>query len=266
MQKLIELSSLDAGYRFFLADEPFLRQIDRDFQSGRCRSLAITALQHPECAFLDGELDVLHISVVMLECFAVLFKFLERARHDRLKRRFVAAALFSCRFRNGLRRANASDHVLALCVDEKFAIQPRISSRWIPGEGDARRARIAAVAEHHRLNVHRGAPAFREVVQLSVLDGAGIIPAVEDRAYRAPELLVDVLRERPPELALHHFLKLADEGLPVLCGEIGIEIVAILVLVVLQNLLKVVVFYIEHNARVHLDEAAITIIGEAFVA
>ena len=78
MKKLIELSSLDAGYRFFLADEPFPRQIDRDFQSSGRRSLAVTALQHPEFAFLDGELDVLHIAVVMLECFAVLLKFLER--------------------------------------------------------------------------------------------------------------------------------------------------------------------------------------------
>ena len=107
---------------FFLVDEPFPRKIDRDFQRRRRRTLAVAALQHPECAFLDGELDVLHIAVVTLECLADRLNSCERGRHERLKRRLVSAALLSRHFRNGLRRADASHHVLALCVDEEFAV------------------------------------------------------------------------------------------------------------------------------------------------
>ena len=153
-----------------------------------------------------------------------------------------------------------------MCVDKELAVEPRIAGGWIAGEGNARRARVAAVAEDHRLDIHGGAPAFRETVQLPVFDGACVVPTVEHRADCAPKLLVNVLRKRPPEFALHDVLVLDDKGLPVFGREVGIEIVAVLVLIVLQKFLEVVIFHIEHDARVHLDEAAIAVIGEALVA
>ena len=48
-------------------DQPFGDEVDGDLESRLRGALAGSRLQHPELAFLDGELDVLHVAVVLLE-------------------------------------------------------------------------------------------------------------------------------------------------------------------------------------------------------
>ena len=187
-------------------------------------------------------------------------------RHERFERRLVASAFLASLLGNVLRGPDAGNHVLALGVYQELAVKPLIARRRIAGEGDAGRARLAAVAENHGLDVDRGAPAFRQVVELPVFDGAGIVPAIEDRADRAPELLVDILREGRAELFLHHLLVASDQGLPILGGNIGVEVVAVLLLVVVQDFLEVVMLHVEHHVRVHLNEAPVAVVSEAAVA
>ena len=57
-----------------------------------------------------------------------------------------------------VRRAHARDHVFALGVDQIFAVKNFLAARWIASERDAGRARVAHVAEDHRLDVDRCAP------------------------------------------------------------------------------------------------------------
>ena len=153
-------------------------------------------LQHPELALLDGELDVLHVAVVLLERAVDARQLLERRRHRVFHRRLVGAGLLARDLGDLLRRADAGDDVLALGVDQEFAVEPLLAGRRIAGEGDAGRRGVAHVAEHHGLHVDRGAPAFRNVVQAAIGDGARVHPRAEHRADRAPELLARVLRER----------------------------------------------------------------------
>jgi hypothetical protein len=50
-----------------------------------------------------------------------------------------------------LRRADAGDHVLALCVDQVLAEEPLLAGRRVAREGGRRSAAVeAAVAEDHR--------------------------------------------------------------------------------------------------------------------
>ena len=88
-----------------------------------------------------------------------------------------------------LRRADAGHHILALRIDQEFAIERLLAGRRIAGEGDAGRGIVAHIAEHHGLHVDRRAPAFRDVVQAAIGLGARIHPRAEHRADRAPELL-----------------------------------------------------------------------------
>jgi hypothetical protein len=95
-----------------------------------------------------------------------------------------------------LRRADAGDHVLALGVDQEFAVELFLAGRGIAREGDAGRRGLAHIAEHHGLHVDRGAPAFRNVVQPPIGDGALVHPGAEHRADRAPQLRVRILRKK----------------------------------------------------------------------
>src|SRR5262249_15825550 len=48
--------------------------------------------------------------------------------------------------------------------------------------------------------------------------------------------------------------------------QVSIEIIAVLVLIVIEDLLKMVVFDAQHDIGVHLNEAAIAIVGKPAVA
>jgi hypothetical protein len=61
-------------------------------------------------------------------------------------------------------------------------------------------------------------------------------------------------------------LVLADERLPVGGRDVGVEGVALAVLVDLEHLLEMVVVDLEHHVRIHGDEAPVAVIGEALVA
>ncbi len=57
-----------------------------------------------------------------------------------------------------------------------------------------------------------------------------------------------------------------DHLAPILGGELGVERLALVELVVLERVLEMLVVDAQHDLAVHLDEAAIAVIGEARVA
>ena len=103
-------------------------------------------------------------------------------------------------------------------------------------------------------------------VQAAVGDGALVHPRAEHRADGAPQLVVRVLRERCAVLFLDLGLVELDELGPVVGLELGVEHVAVPVLVLVENLLEQVMIEAEHHVGIHGDEAPVGIIGEAAVA
>ncbi len=67
-------------------------------------------------------------------------------------------------------------------------------------------------------------------------------------------------------LGFHALLEFLDDGFPVVRTEIGIERLAVLFLVELEYFLEAVMLETEHHGGIHLDEAAVGIVGEALVA
>src|SRR5260370_8173885 len=97
-----------------------------------------------------------------------------------------------------LRRADAGDDILALRIDEVFAVELLHAGRRVAGEGDAGGAILATIAEHHRLDADRRAPARRDVVQLPEGDRPGIHPPAAHRHPHTPPRLLRVLRYPAP--------------------------------------------------------------------
>ena len=183
-------------------DQTFARQFDRDLERGLGGALAGPRLQHPQLALLDGEFEVLHVAVMLFQRAVDARQFRERFGHRALERRLVRARFLAGGLGNLLRRADAGDHVLALGVDQEFAIQGLLAGRRIARERNAGRGIVAHIAEHHGLHIDRGAPAFRNVVQTAIGLGSRIHPGTEHGADRAPELLLRILRERLAALLL----------------------------------------------------------------
>ena len=266
MQELVERGGVDAGDRLLAGDQPLARELDRDLERRLGGALARAGLQHPQLVLLDREFEVLHVAVMALERAGDARQLLERLRHRGFHRRLVGAGLLARGLGDLLRRADAGDHVLALGIDQKFAVEPLVAGRRIAREGDAGRRGRAHIAEHHGLDIDRGAPALRDVVQTPIGDRALVHPGAEHGADRPPQLLVRILRERRAVLLFEPLLVALNQRDPVFRRQIGVERVAVLVLVVVEDFLEVVMPEAEHDVRVHRDEAAIGIVGEARVA
>ncbi len=266
MQQLIERSRIDARDGVLTRDQALIGEFDGDAQRGFRRALAVARLQHPQLALLDGELEVLHVAVVLFQQRIDARQLLERIRHRRFHRRLVGAGFLPRGFGDFLRRADAGDHVLALRVDQEFAVELLHAGGRVACEGDTGRRRVAHVAEHHRLHVDGGAPGFRNVVQRAIGYRARIHPRAEHGADRAPQLGVRVLRKFLAGLLEHGVLVLADDRHPILGFEVGVERVALGVLVGVEDLLEMMMLEADHHVRIHGDEAAVAVIGETLVA
>ncbi len=66
-QEVVQLVRIDAEDRFFLRDQAFFHHLNRDAHCGQARALAVAGLQHVELAVLDGELEVLHVFVMLFQ-------------------------------------------------------------------------------------------------------------------------------------------------------------------------------------------------------
>ncbi len=218
MQQLIERRRVHPPHRLGLVDQALARHVHRDAQRRRGGAFAVARLQHVELVLLDGELEVLHVLVVLLEPLAHLQQFRVRLGHRRFQRRLVR---LGAQLGHRLRRADAGHHVLALRVHQILAVEHVLAGGRIAGEAHAGGAVVAHVAEHHGLHVHRGAPFGGDVVQPAIGDRALVHPGTEHRADRAPELFLGVLRERLAGLALDHVLVALRHAVPVLRARAG---------------------------------------------
>ena len=266
MQQLVERPGFDPADRLLPVDHPLLDQRDRNLQRGLRGALAGARLQHPQFAALNGELDVLHVAVVVFEFPAHLVEFAQDLGHDLFHRRQSRVVRLLAGDRQMLRGADPGHDILALRIYQELAVKRVGAGRRVACEGDAGRAIRPHIAEHHRLHVDRGPPIGRDVVQPAIGDRARVHPGTKDRADRAPQLLLGILREGMTVFLANDVLETGDDGPPILCGEVGVEAGAGLELVVFDQLLEMMVVDTEHDLPVHLDETPIAVIGKTLIA
>src|SRR5215471_1479312 len=95
-----------------------------------------------------------------------------------------------------LRRADAGHDVLALGIDQIFAVKLVLAGRGVARERDTGRAVFPHVAEHHSLHIDRSSPIRWNIVKSAVGNRARVHPGTEYGADRAPELFLRILRKR----------------------------------------------------------------------
>ena len=186
MKQLVERHRIDPRDRLVALDQAFAFHLDRDLERGLGGALAGAGLQHPELAAFHGEFDVLHVAIVLLEQVEHAGELAIGFGHGLFHRGGLGAGGFARGLRQIARGADTGDDILALRVDQVFAVIGALAGRGIAGEGDAGRAGIAHIAEHHRLHVHRGAHVVRDVVQPAIGARALGFPTVEHGADRTP--------------------------------------------------------------------------------
>ena len=248
---LLRLHPLHGGG---LVDHALANQVDGDLHGRGRAAFARARLQHVELARLDGELEVLHLAVVLLQPRGVLLELGKDVGHGGLERG-------DC-----LRGAHAGHHVLTLSIQQILAEELPLAGVGVAREGHAGARCLAHVAEHHRLDVDRRAPIIGKTVDPAIVHGAAAEPRVEHRADRAIELLVRVVRKvglggipnDPAEVGRHRLpvrrvkLRVLSHAEP---GLVGVDAV-----------LERVTLHTQDDRSKPLDEAAVGVPAEARVA
>ena len=268
VQELVELLGGHAHDGLLAGDGALGLELHGDGERGHGGALAHAGLEHPELALLDGELDVHHVVVVLLELDEDLVELLSgllEAR-DRLE------------VGDGLGVADTGHDVLALGVDQEVAVELLGAVGGVAGEGDAGRGGLALVTKDHDLDVDGGAEVVGDLVLLAVDDGALVHPAAEDGLDGKTQLQLGVLREGGAaidgdlgvslgvDVDGEDLLEGLREVLQVLGGELGVELDALLGLLIVDGVLEEVTVNAHDDVGEHLDEAAVGVPGKALVA
>ena len=254
VEQLVELTRVDARDGLLARDEVFLGHLGGDPERGPRRPLPRPGLEQEERPLLDGELDVLHLAVVLLEP-------LERRGEACVGVREQLAHVL-----DRLRRPDTGHDVLSLSVDEELAVEAPLAGRRVAREADARAGRVPLVAEHHLDDVHGRAELVGDVVRAAVDAGTRRLPRVEHGPGRAAQLLPCVRGERRPRLALVELLEGRDQRAEVVRGQLDVEARAARLLERLQLALEDVRGDAVDHLPVHLDEASIGVEREPQVA
>ena len=247
VQELVELPGIDPRDGLFARDEAFVDHLRSDTQRRGRRPLARARLQEVERPLLDRELDVLEVAVVGLEPVERVDELLERLGHP------LAHPL------DGLGRANACDHVLALRVREELAVQPPLAGRRVAREAHAGAGGLAAVPEDHLDDVHRRSEIVRDVVRGPVHLCTRRVPRVEDSAVRASQLVARLLRERTRGLVLVDRCERRHELAEIVGGEVDVLGHSARRLQIGERLLEAIAGDLVDDLAVHLDEPPVRV-------
>jgi hypothetical protein len=179
--------------------QTLFHHVRRDLPLGARRSLPNARLKQPQLTFLDCELDVAHVLVVLFECAHVLLEFVPSLR-------LHVAELFKLQ---GV--TDACDDILPLCVRQIIAVRTLLTRSRVTSERHSRAGVASLVAEHHRLNVDRRPEVVGDLVATTVVLGALVVPRTEDRFDPLMQLLTRILRELSLRVAFDDLLERLDE-------------------------------------------------------
>ena len=157
---------------------------------------------------------------------------------------------------DGLRGADACHHVLTGGVGQILPEEMLLPVRGVAGEGDTGTGGVPEIAKNHRLDADSGAQVIVDVVHFPVDDGPGGVPGQENRLDGMFQLLERVLGKSDQGL------ELGDNRLPVLGRHLGVQPLAMVALVVIDDVRKFLIVGAQHHIGVHVDEAAVGVVGE----
>jgi hypothetical protein len=254
LQQLLQPVRVDPEQGRVLIDQPLTEHVRGHDPFSECSSLAHPSLEDPEVPLLDRELDVAHVAVVHLERVHDLEQFAVRHRVEPPE------------LGERERVADPGDDVLALGVRQVVAVGDLLAAGRIARECHAGTRVLAAVAEHHRHDVHGGAEVVGDLVLAAVVDRALAVPALEDGLGGQAHLRPGVSGERAAGPLLVDLEKLVDQRAEVFCVEIRIlSARALALLRRVERVLERPGRHAHHDLPEHLDEPAIGIVRESDV-
>ena len=254
MQELFQRRRLRAQQRLFFGDQLLVHHVDGNLDRGLSGALPAARLQQVERAVFDGELDVLHVAVVLLQ---------QRTHVHELP---VRLGEIPDQLADGLGRADAGDDVFPLRVEQVLPVHLFLARRRIAGKRHPGAGGWPQVAKHHGLHVHRRAQIMRNLVKVPVGDGPGVVPRFEDGVDGHLQLLPGILGERLAGTLPHQAAVLLGQRSEVAGAQLGVLCHPTRSLGGQEDVLEELVLQPQHHVAKHLHEPAVGVVGKSRIA
>ena len=283
MEQLVQLVGFAALNGCLLVYHTFMKQIHGNLYHGRTRTLTVTGLQEPQLTFLNSELHILHVMIVMLKFILKGVELCINLRHGLFHRRELRGTdilgdtlLLSPTQRtflgNLLRRTDTGNDILTLCIHKILTIETVLTRCGITREAHSRCRSVAHVTEHHRHHCDGSTPLLRNTLHLTIKDGTLVHPAVEHSADGTPQLIDRIFGESLTGTLEDSLLEKRHQLLQLINVHLVVKHDAALTLHLLNDGLKrinvvfVDGFHTQHNIAVHLNKTTIAVIGKTLIA
>ena len=210
VEDALDVLILDSQDGVLFGDQTLFHHVHGHSEGGPGKAFPGAALEHVELPLFHGELEVLHVLVVLLQ------------GGPNLAELFVSGGVDLVELGELHGRTDSGDHVLSLGVDQVVSVEEVLSGVGVSGEADTGSALLAHVTEDHLLNVNGGAHDAFDVLDPSVGDGLIGHPGAEDGVHGAPELDHRILGEVGADGLLVDLLVLGDQKREFLLVNVGV--------------------------------------------
>ncbi len=247
VQERVEVSRVDHSNSLLLVNHSLVNEVARNLQRSLSCSLTVSCLEHIELAALDCELHILHISVVILECFANLFELCK------------SLGELVSHLSNRHRSAHAGNNILALCIYKELTHKSRLAGCGVTRERNACTAVVTHITERHHLYVYGSTPRIGDIVVAAVNVRTGVIPRTEHSLNSAHKLLFRICREVLADSVLVCLFELSCKLLKVVSVKLDVLSNALSLLHLVDELLKVLLADLHNNVGIHLNKSSVAV-------
>ena len=123
MKQLIQLCRSNTHNCGLFIDKALVKHIHSHCKSCKSCSLTYTALEHPEFAILNCELNILHIVEMMLKVFLNLIQLFVNLWHSILQRGHILVLVVLCSVVERVRGSDTCYNILSLRIDEPLSVE-----------------------------------------------------------------------------------------------------------------------------------------------
>ncbi len=277
--KFLRFATKDSG---LFVDFAFVEEVNSDFHHCGTRTFAVTGLEEPKFAFLNGKFHILHVAVVVFEFLLDGVELSVNFRHCFFHRRilghavgFADAGAFCPALRTDfgdlLRCTDTCHNVFTLSIYEIFAVEEVFAVGGVAAEAYACSRSVAHVAEYHSHHADSRAPFIRYSFHLTIEDSTFVHPTAEHCADGAPKLFDRIVGEVFAGAFFDGGLEENDEFFEFVNAKVLVKFHAAFGFNFFDNFFERVDvgfvngLHFEHHVAVHLYEAAIGVVNEVGV-
>jgi len=172
---------------------------------------------------------------------------------------------FTLHLSNGMWRADASNDIFALSIDQVLTIGNLLTSGWIASETNTSCRAVASVTENHLLNSNSSALKATDIVDLAIVNCTRVVPRCENSSDCQVQLLARISDKWTLGLGLEELLEGSNDLFQLIQLEIAVKLPPMLLLDGGEDVFELGMLNAHNDIAEHANEPTVGVISKTRV-